>query len=117
MVPVLWSMPPQPEMVSRVTNASPSATPPTTLRPLRTLLSMSQPPVPAAGEGGVDTVGDGAEPGLDAGQRRQVVRLFGGVGGRHPRALGHEARDRRAGVAHHHAAGVLDDLGVTAAVG
>jgi hypothetical protein len=36
-VPVFGSMPPQPEIVSCVMIASPSAQPPTTLRPLNTI--------------------------------------------------------------------------------
>ncbi len=43
--------------------------------------------------------------------------LLGGIGRDHLGALRHDARDRRAGVAEHMAAGAPDHLGVTAAVG
>src|SRR5262245_29957259 len=49
-------------------------------------------PVPAPCGGRVDAVGDGAEPGLHAGERGEVVCLLGGIGGGAARALGHEAR-------------------------
>src|SRR5687768_9876764 len=117
-VPVRGSMPPQPEMRSFVTSASPSATPPTTFRPRRTILFESPKfRAPFAGHGGIDAVRGGAEPALHAHDRRQVVRLLRGVDCGNLRALGQHAPQRRAGVRHQVSAGVGDDLRVALAVG
>src|SRR5690606_12140849 len=106
-VPVCAWTPPQPEIVCRVTSASPSATPPTTFRPRKTIIERLrfrgraedsiESSVEAAGQGRANAVRRAAEPRLDPGHGGQVVRLLRGVEGRDPRAGRQRVGDRRAG--------------------
>src|SRR4051812_38516432 len=114
-VPVRGSMPPQPEMRSRVTSASPSARPPTTFRPRRTILF--EVGIPPPGQRGADAILGAAEPALHAHDGGQVVRLLCRVDRRDARALRHDAAERRAGIRHEPPARVADDAGVAVLVG
>ena len=67
--------------------------------------------------GRVDAFLERAEPGLDAEDRRQVVRLLGRVRCEHAGAGGCRARHRRARVGEHLAARARDGAGVAVAVG
>jgi hypothetical protein len=73
--------------------------------------------LPFAADRGLDAVAHRAEPALHLGDRGQVVRLLGRIRGDHAHARRQSARDRRAGVAHHDAARVRDDVAIAAAVG
>src|SRR5580692_10792701 len=132
--PRAGSMPPHPEIGSCDTRASPSTLPGTTVLPWRmsplilvsrraqgsrTPQRMSsrrkasvQSSVPAAANGRVDALLERAEPGLDAEDRGQVVRLLGRVGGEHLGAAGRRAGHGRARVGQHPPAGPLDHRGV-----